>query len=270
MKALQEKHTEQEKENQKKDRELAELKAKLEVAVQSSSKRKKSSSRRSVYCPEVNESYSKVVVNVVKDRLSRTVCFLQNDDQLAQACLQVMKQLDEESGQGGRKLLDEALSDEDQEIGPFVKTWGKVVLKAVNDGRNDVQSALKNAYCKRRNEQKKVMPTPAQLAKVVLRDPEYLAFDPDEPDKNAEGREYFAWYHSQLLMAAAKKTDWGANIRNHGTISGHHPPDNPDYKYITPTHEAIVLAMYENCGQRFPYMAEVEAVSGSVDKKHEK
>ena len=69
-------------------------------------------------------------------------------------------------------------------------------------------------------------------------------------------RQVFKWYWTKLLPCVAGSKRWSKNIRCYGCISSHTFPDNTALKYITSADEALVAILYENCGQRWPFLAE--------------
>ena len=77
--------------------------------------------------------------------------------------------------------------------------------------------------------------------------------------------DFFCWYWTDLLPKATGKHRWGQGIRTTGTITGHAPPTENAEKYISVQDEALVLLIYENCGQRFPYVAECAGKREEVD-----
>ena len=143
------------------------------------------------------------------------------------------------------------------------------------------------------------MPHPNDLLKVILRkdlaypikpkEPPEADF-PGKPDKYAQAknlyeqkmqkylakrkevkknRDYFKWYWTCLLPKVCGNKRWGVTIRNFGTISGHAPVDTPKKKYVTTSDEALVQVLFENCGQRFPYLASLERKKFTSEEKEE-
>ena len=200
------------------------------------------------------------VADVAGSELWRTCKFLADEDQLDQACELVMAEIPEVAG-----LVEEDNDDREMNIQAFKEHYGETICKVINVKRGDVQSGLKKAY-EARVAAGLSVPTPSQLGKVIRR--VGLDFDPEDPDKNAEQREWFLWYWEHLLSKVGGKATWGHTIRCYGTISKHAPPDNPKKKYITSSDEALVLVLYENCGQRFPYTAECMAAGTKPDQNH--
>ena len=202
------------------------------------------------------------VIDVAGTELWRTCKFLADESQLLEACQFIMETLPETSD-----LVDDKNPEKDLNIEAFSAHYGEKVCKTINTKRSDVQSGMKKAYEIRVSSGLSV-PTPKQLGQVIRR--VGLEYDPENPEKNAENREWFLWYWEHLLSKVGGKNVWGHTIRCYGTISQHAPPDDPNRKYITSSDEALVLVMYENCGQRFPYTAECNRKGIKVDQNHKR
>ena len=187
--------------------------------------------------------------------------FLASEQQLNEACEKLMGKMSE-----FKTYLDDERTKEDY-IMAFVAAYGETVCKALNNSRSDAQSGLKKEY-ERLVTNGEAVPTPAQLKTVILR--KGINFDGEDPQKNAQERHWFLWYWQFLLPKVCGRARWGTSIRNFGTISGHAYPGSPKRKYVTPSDEALVLVLFENCGQRFPYTAECLKNGKKVDKKSER
>lgn len=81
-------------------------------------------------------------------------------------------------------------------------------------------------------------------------------------------RDVLLWYWMELLPAVVGKHNWGKNIRAWNTITDSHFPGEPNKKYITTSDEALVVTLYENCGQRFPYTVKCLKTGEKVDTQH--
>lgn len=88
--------------------------------------------------------------------------------------------------------------------------------------------------------------------------------------KYEQNMDFFMWYWEELLPKVTGKFRWGHGIRYTGIISKHTHPDDPKTKYISASDEALVLLIYENCGQRFPYVAECHKNNVDVDQSDPK
>lgn len=214
--------------------------------------------------------------------LWRTTKFLNNDDDIRKAVRTVMNDLPE-----CRSFLQGDPNEIEDNITAFKQTYGGAVTQGINDQQNNSQTGLKTAYLVRYDSGKK-MPDPNQLMNVILR--KDLAWPekprepteedgPDDPSKLAqakkiyeqkmknynarravvkENRDYFKWYWTCLLPKVCGNKRWGLTMRNFGTISQHHIPGDENKRYVTTSDEALVLLLYENCGQRFPYLARLK------------
>ena len=202
------------------------------------------------------------VIEVAGTELWRTCKFLADESQLLEACEFIMQCLPET-----QPLVDEKNTDKEMNIEAFSAHYGDKVCKAINTKRSDVQSGLKKAHQIRVSSGLSI-PDPRQLGQVIRR--VGLEFDPEDPQKNAENREWFLWHWEHLLSKVGGKNVWGHTIRCYGTISQHAPPDDLNRKCITSSDEALVLVLYENCGQRFPYTAECIAKGAKPDMNHKR
>ena len=233
--------------------------AQVRKSVPKGKKRKSSLGGYGHQVPVSSELKERVVV-VTGTELWRTCKFLANEDQLFEACEFVMANIPETAA-----LVDEENEDKEVNIMAFNENYGETICRTINVKRGDVQSGLKKAY-EARVASGRSVPTPKQLAEVIRR--QGLEYDPEDPSKNEENREWFLWYWEHLLSKVGGKNSWGHSIRCYGTISKHSLPDDPKKKYITSSDEALVLVLYENCGQRFPYTAECMTKGRKVDQDH--
>ena len=207
----------------------------------------------------VNEELCGTVVGHAKTTLWRTCKFLADETQLDEACEQIMAVIPEIA----HLLEDEEMKEVN--IQGFKDNYGENICTTINGKRTEVQSGLRKAYLARAATGAK-MPTPKELGQVIRR--VGLEFDPEKPEENALAREFFEWYWEHLLPKCVGSQNWGQSIRLYGTISQHFPPDDPKRKYITSSDEALVLLLYENCGQRFPYHAKCKAKGETPDAEH--
>lgn len=269
-------------------RELDKLQEQLKAQgseLESLSKKSRKSSGGSVFVLPLNKTLQDTVTKMSGRKgqvLWRTTKFLANDDQLKVVAQQVMLLIPETKA----LLQGKDGVDLDNTIGAFLKIYGGTLCTAINDSRSDTQSGMKTAYLERFSTGAP-MPTPPQLLKVILRKgmdfptkPKDIGTVDDYDDEDAfkeaqeefktamaayelklatvkRNRDWFKWYWTHLLSKVAGNKRWSQGIRNWGLISTHGPPDSPGKKYITSSDEALVAVLYENCGQRFPYLASI-------------
>ena len=224
----------------------------------------------------LSEEVREQVEYVVGTELWRTCKFLASEDQLSEATLLVMEQI-----HSANRLLPEEYRDhQDPEVAPIVgnfkNTYGTVITSKLNAKRNSSQSGIMNEYMKRKQKGLPV-PTPAELWRVVQRkglfkDPGLKEGDDgflsDEDQKR--NWSFFQWYWDHLLPKVCGKIHWGSSKRHYGCISSMTFPNNSRKKYVTTKDEALVVLIYENCGQRMPYVAQCKATGEEIDKTHEK
>ena len=221
----------------------------------------------------LKEEVRQAVETKAGEELWRTCKFLASEDQLLEATYLVMKLIPE-----ANVLLPHDVGIEDPEVEQivrnFMKTYGAEITKKLNAKRNSSQSGIVNEYVKRAAEGKP-MPTPAQLLTVVKRkglyNPRTLSEDHGDfiPEEDLNrNRSFFQWYWDRLLPKVAGKKRWGGSKRHYGGISSMTYPDDPKKKYITTSDEALVVLIYENCGQRMPYSAKCKEENVTVDKTH--
>jgi hypothetical protein len=214
--------------------------------------------------------------------LWRTTKFLNTDKDIWTSLMTVMADLPE-----CRPFLQGDPGKVEANINAFKATYGGAVSGGINDQQNNSQTGLKSAYLTRYDAGKK-MPDPNQLLKVIYREdlawpekpPEPTEGDfPNEPSKYAQAKkvyetrlktyrtkkaevkdnwDFFKWYWTCLLPKICGNKRWGLTIRNYGTISQHHYPGDENKHYVTTSDEALVQILYENCGQRFPYLARLD------------
>ena len=226
-----------------KEKENAEYKA----TVSSLAKKGKKSSGKSARIP-TDENTTTAVLSSVSETLWRNTKFLVSDAELSVACKEVMADLPQ-----FRKLLDPVSEDVEENVEAFVKAFGTTILTTINEKRTTAQSGLRKAWLARARKGLS-LPTPPQLLEVIKR--QDLEFDELNPDKNKERREWHLWYWDELLPKVAGQKRWGYSIRNYGCIASHSPPGENQPNYITSSDEALVIILYENCAQRWPYQYE--------------
>ena len=213
------------------------------------------------------------ILAIVKQEIWRTCKFISNDKQLLQVCRQIMEcseELSQYVAEGVEKEVQEAY------IASLAQNFGEKICGAINTLRTTVQANLRKAYVERAMAGLP-MPTPAQLLHVVKR--KDLVMDDDKPaegqsqadfdKKKAEvdqNMAWFLWYWDKLLVADAGKDYWSGSIRHYGTISGYAPLEDPTNKYITNSTEAMIVLIFENCAQRFPFCVECMQKKVKVDQ----
>ena len=222
-------------------------------------------------------------------KLWRTTKFINTSDLEKDACKIIMESMPEM-----KELLQGDEATIANNVGAFTATYGGTVCEQINDNRSNAQSGIKRAFLEFKSENPEFkMPTPKELIDIIKRKKEDLLFPPADqmpksPDQNdfddgedseefktqlaqweldmaawnkeqariTRNRTIFKWYWTKLLPCAAGKNRWSKNIRCYGCISSHSYPNNTDLKYVTTSDEALVAVLYENCGQRFPFLAE--------------
>ena len=133
--------------------------------------------------------------------------------------------------------------------------------------RRSISCATPSKLCDAHVKQVKarlVETSPPELLQVVLR--RGLQDDPDDVAGMDQRCEWFIWRWDQLLVRVAGSNAWGQGKRHYSLISSGHPPDDPKKKCITSSHEAFVELCCENCGQRFPCIAEKVMANLPINK----
>jgi hypothetical protein len=269
---------------------------KLQQAQLQAAKKSGKSGKRGKYVAKIpmNKDLEKKIQTISGAQgptLWRTTKFLNTDDDIYLATKTIMADLPE-----CKKLLEGDPATVEENILAFKDTYQGAITTGINEQRNNTQTGLKNAYIERYDNQED-MPTPNDLLKVILRrdlayperpkEPTEADF-PEKPDKYAQAktiyeqkmqkylakrkevkknRGYFKWYWTCLLPKVCGNKRWSVTIRNYGTISGHAPVDTPKKKYVTTSDEALVQVLFENCGQRFPYLASLERRKYTKEEK---
>jgi hypothetical protein len=204
----------------------------------------------------MNKDWDKKFKELTKEFLWRTCKFLNNDDQLHLAVMEIMDQIPEIKA----KYLDLTDKSEiDANVKGFVETYGGAVTSTLNTYRSDCQAGVRNAYIERALA-KKPLPTPKQMLNIILR-------RDIDPDQNPENWDLFLWYWKDILPKVVGGKRWGYAQRNYGCIIDHTFPDDKTKRYITSKDEAMVVLFFENCGQRFPYAAECALAGVDEDKE---
>lgn len=271
---------------------------KLQEAQIQAAKKSGKSGKRGKYVAKIpmNKELEKKITKLCGAQgptLWRTTKFLNTEDDIYLASKTIMADLPE-----CKKLLEGDPGTVEENILAFLDTYQGAITTGINEQRNNTQTGLKNAYIER-YDNKEDMPHPNDLLKVILRkdlaypikpkEPPEADF-PGKPDKYAQAknlyeqkmqkylakrkevkknRDYFKWYWTCLLPKVCGNKRWGVTIRNFGTISGHAPVDTPKKKYVTTSDEALVQVLFENCGQRFPYLASLERKKFTSEEKEE-
>ena len=271
---------------------------KLQEAQIQAAKKSGKSGKRGKYVAKIpmNKELEKKITKLCGAQgptLWRTTKFLNTEDDIYLASKTIMADLPE-----CKKLLEGDPGTVEENILAFLDTYQGAITTGINEQRNNTQTGLKNAYIER-YDNKEDMPHPNDLLKVILRkdlaypikpkEPPEADF-PGKPDKYAQAknlyeqkmqkylakrkevkknRGYFKWYWTCLLPKVCGNKRWGVTIRNFGTISGHAPVDTPKKKYVTTSDEALVQVLFENCGQRFPYLASLERKKFTSEEKEE-
>jgi hypothetical protein len=202
-----------------------------------------------------------LVYNTAKTRLFKIAKFIADEKQLNGATDKVMKMLDLACFEGKR---GKALIDAQEE---WKANNREIVRNAINDWRNYVQSELhkhlfKTIFPSKREAE---LPTPAEMYQVALRE----GLNDDDPDQERM-QECLDIYWDELLSKVAGHSSWGPGKRHHGCISDSRPGDNPDeVLYVTPSDEAFLVLVWENCYTKWMYMLEQERAGKDVDEKAE-
>ena len=218
------------------------------------------------------------IIEFVKTEIWRETKFLGNEDELDRVCKEIMVSMPQFSA-----MVSEDDAEMDENIAAFCDIYGNEICKAINTRRSIVQGALGKAYTKRFLAGKP-MPTPAQIKNIVLRKGLVLVEIPEGTQGEElaslqainkeveENRDFFEWYWECLLPCIGGKHCWGYSVRNYTTISHGKFPDDPEKKYVTSSDEALVVILFENCGQRFPFSAQLKAegVTKLDEKTHMK
>ena len=243
------------------DPELLRLKKELEEAMaenqtlaselQSVKKRKGRSGSRVAVTTEMTKKFTEVTKHVVWK-----VCkFLVNDDQVFRATKIAMENIP----QLQKKMVVAEKEQVEKWVEAYSEAYGSVITAALNGHRSERQGGLRTAYLERAKDGKK-LPNPSELLQIVKR-------KDIDPKEHPENWELFLWYWEVLLTKVVGSKRWGYSQKYYGRISDHAPPDKPNDPYISASDEAMVVLLWENCGQRFPYAAKCAAKGEKENKK---
>ena len=255
-------------------RQQAEMAKIMAENAQLKAKKKKRGSPVTARIPQGGDLPDKIT-KYVEENTWRETKLLANNKEVMVVCADIMANVPE-----FQALVKKDEVNKDENIEAFFEVYKKTVCKAINEKRSNVQSALKKAY-ERRVIGGDSVPTLKQLKSIIARkgleliEPAPEDAPEDERVETAakiceiqERRAWFKWYWICLLPAVAGKKNWGYTIRNYVTPSNGVHPTDPKKKFLTSSDEAMVLALYENCGQRFPYTAECKLAGEKADKFH--
>ena len=217
------------------------------------------------------------VIAITKQEIWRTVKFISNEEQLKLVCGQIMAYSEELSQYVADNLKKEV---KEAYIASLAKNYGEKICGAINSLRTNVQSNIRKAYVERAMAGHP-MPTPAQMLHVIKR--KDLVMENDKPKEGQTQEEFvalsaefqrnmdwFLWYWEKLLVQDAGKEWWSGAIRHYGTISSYAPLDEPKNKYITNSSEAMIVLIFENCAQRFPYIVECAKAKVKPDQNSDR
>ena len=180
------------------------------------------------------------------------VKFCQSDDKLVKLTANVFERWD-------LKEFESLVGDTREAAKVQWITQNKELVRAgMNDARNYAQAGLRKLIVNRLIA-KQWVPTPEQVYNCALRTEEYHT--------NAEYHKIFDFYADVLLFKVVGKPHWDTWIRYYKTISSAKPASDPQPgACITVGTEAFLVALYENCFDKWQMLAEM-AAKGEEDPK---
>ena len=193
-----------------------------------------------------------VIESTTKTYLFKFCKFLSKPEHLQQATKKVMNQLEL------REL--EEIDDEEEKIN-FEVEWvaanQDTVCNTLNTWRNYVQGELYKLLFKEMIPGGKIadIPSPQQILDLALRNNMN-----DESDEAKQNRIMMMWYWDQAIPKVAGHCHWGSGKRHHMLMStAKQDPNNPDSQYyVSPSDEAFLVLLWENCHDRWRFEYEKE------------
>ena len=207
---------------------VEDLKARL-LEVQAELDKKTSRSQAKLL--KINKETERRVTKVAKDFLFSNTKFIASEARLEHLTGVVLDQLPE------AKDFDKEKRDS------WIITYKTAVKDGINDKRNYVQSQMKIATTKWMIKQDADLPAlnliyACALRKVKLDNPEHAKL--------------MKWYTDSILSCiVGSQGGWNAKTKYYKCISDATIPGMPDKPLFTPSHEAFVVLVYENCRDKW-------------------
>jgi hypothetical protein len=242
-----------------KEKENAELKAKLarvtkQIQLERNGKMGKQTTNQ--------EAMSREVQKCAKQKLWKVCKFIKNDKKLRKATRFVMKQLElaDFVGLEGADLVDA------EEV--WIATYKEDVRKALNKQRNYVQQECRDLMMQVFKDNKTAeFPSYEELEELCKRD----KLDKKTPE--VERKVYqtkFDNYVDVMLPKVAGHQAWNPNHRYYSLVStGGLNDDGQGEGYVTPSDEAFLLTLWKNCYVKWLYKHKCKLEGKEVDPKHE-
>jgi len=178
--------------------------------------------------------------------------FINSEEKMNKAALTVCRNMQ----------LKEFEGLEDKELLAAQKEWVveniEHVRTGMNEARNYAQSQLRTEVLRCIKSGKLVL-KPDEVLDCVTREP-YLHEDPTKFP-------IFDYYHNTLLMKVNFKEWWDKDVRHYKTISKAKNEEYNNYASIDAGTEAFLFVLYENCYDKWQYLAECDKEGKKYDPK---
>lgn len=187
----------------------------------------------------VNGEMIRLINDKAKEELWRFVKIISGKKAAIKATGKMLQLLQLAEYQGKGEDMDELRAS-------WITAYKDEVVKAINGIRSYVQNRVKGACFDFMNNHNGQLPTQELLIKIVKR----------QIDLNDDHEvEVFKWYWDNLMAkAAGNMSDWHPDKRHFMLLSTAAPPNDPNNPYITPSTEAIALAMIESNRSRWTHI----------------
>ena len=179
----------------------------------------------------VCQEQKKKVEEFTRDHLWRICKFISCPDEEEIAAKKVLERLD---------LVD--MKDDDK-VWSWVETYKTIIKKALFARRNYVTSELKKLAFKHFCSQGKPLPTVALITKCATR-----GIDPTV----SEELEFFLFYWEEILPKMVGSSNWDKEKKYYVTISKAKTTEPKPKKLITPSSEAMIVAIWDNNYAKWP------------------
>jgi hypothetical protein len=236
-----------------KEKENAQLKLQI-LTYEAQNKRKKSlTQRRGGKNDEAAQSWKTRLHKQTKIHVWRPCKFINSEKTLMKATLAVCR---------GMNLHDMSQLEEDA-LREAEAVWcadnNNIIRTGLNETRNYAQAQVRELMVNRMILDLWV-PSIDDVVDCATR---------EDLDSSDDRKKIFEFYWDNLLFRIAGKPLWDQNIRHHGIISTHTPENSPTKPYIMAGTEAFICVLFQNCYDKWVYMAE-ERKKGNTkpDRKH--
>ena len=179
--------------------------------------------------PDKNDPTVKAICSIIKDKIWRTVKFINSDDQELKVAHMVLTELDNPKYLGDTPEAKKHRKE-------WIALYGQEVTKALNEHRSYVVAQIKKEVTEFMDNHAGNPPQTGTIMAMLQR-----------KEKMTEAQlEILVWWWDKVLPKATGNTkDWNDQKRYYNTISSCAPPNAPNKLHVTPSTEAFAVLSYE-------------------------